>query len=61
LLKAEFYVNGVFAGNSFSAPFSFSFTPDDISNISDSNELKVVLYDSVLNRGESSITFNIQE
>jgi len=59
LLKAEFYVNEVFAGNSFVSPFSFSFVPNDIANISDSNELKVVVYDTVLNRSEANTTFNI--
>lgn len=61
LLKAEIYINGVFAGSSFSQPFSFSFVPQELTNISETNELKVVVYDNVLNRTEASATFSISE
>lgn len=61
LLKAEMYINGVFAGSSFSQPFSFSFVPQELENISETNELKAVIYDNVLNRTEASATFSISE
>ncbi|TSC72767.1 MAG: 1A family penicillin-binding protein [Parcubacteria group bacterium Gr01-1014_70] len=61
LLKAELYINGVFTDSTFSAPFSFSFIPKNINNITETNELKVVVYDSVLNRGEAGVSFSINE
>lgn len=60
LLKAELYINGIFVDSSFSAPFSFSFAPRDLSGITNTNELKVVVYDTVLNRGEASVTFVVE-
>ncbi len=60
LLKAELYINGIFVDSTFTAPFSFSFIPKDISGITDTNELKVVVYDNVLNRGEAGITFTVE-
>ncbi|OHA19014.1 MAG: hypothetical protein A3C08_03680 [Candidatus Taylorbacteria bacterium RIFCSPHIGHO2_02_FULL_47_18] len=61
LLKAELYINGVFTDSTFSSPFSFSFIPKNINSITETNELKVVVYDSVLNRGEASVSFSIAE
>lgn len=60
LLKAELYANGVFVDSFFAAPFSFSFIPKDLSGITDSNELKVVVYDTVLNRGEVTTTIAVE-
>ncbi|TSC84529.1 MAG: 1A family penicillin-binding protein [Parcubacteria group bacterium Gr01-1014_17] len=60
LLKAELYVNGVFVDSTFASPFSFSFIPKDLSGITDTNELKVVVYDTVLNRGEASIALAVE-
>ena len=61
LLKAELYINGVFTDSTFSSPFSFSFIPKNINSITETNELKVVVYDSVLNRGEASVSFSVTE
>lgn len=60
LLKAELYVNGVFVESTFAAPFSFSFVPKDLNGITDTNELKIVVYDTVLNRAEATTAFAIE-
>jgi 1A family penicillin-binding protein len=57
--RIDFFVNEVFIGSSKTYPFVFSFTPNQLSNIEEINKLKVVVYDSVLNKGESSVIFNI--
>ena len=61
LLKAELYINGVFADSSFSTPFSFSFIPKDTNGIQEANDLKVVVYDTALNRSEASVSFYVTE
>jgi membrane peptidoglycan carboxypeptidase len=61
LLKAELYINGVFAGSSFAAPFSFSFIPEDNTSITQNNEIRVVVYDVMLNRADASVTISVVE
>ncbi len=51
LSKVEFFINGQFIERSTQSPFSFSFTPEDVSNISTENEITMIGYDSILNKG----------
>ncbi len=55
--KIEYFMNGVFIGSAKS-PFNFSFTPNEIDNIGNVNQLKVIVYDNVYNKGEALIEFN---
>ncbi len=57
--QADFFLNNNYLGSSQKEPFSLVFTPQEIPNISARNELKVVVYDDVRNRGEETITLNI--
>ncbi|MBU1557740.1 PBP1A family penicillin-binding protein [Patescibacteria group bacterium] len=57
LIKLNFYLNGRFIGSSNTT--SFSFIPSDVSEIKDINELKVVGFDSVYNKGETVINLKI--
>lgn len=59
LSKIDMFVNGVFAGSMTKEPFSFSIIPNNISSISEHNTLKIIGYDSVLNRNETEVTFNV--
>mgnify|MGYP001611790665 FL=1 len=59
LSKIDFYINNYYVGSSNKKPFSFSFIPDDINNITNTNELKAVGYDSVFNKVESSINLRL--
>jgi len=52
LSRVEFYINGQFIGKATEAPFSFSFTGKDVSDLSQSNDITIVGYDSILNKGE---------
>jgi penicillin-binding protein 1C len=58
LTKADYYLNNEYLGST-KEPFIFSFIPSDTSNLQINNQLKVVVYDSVLNRGEKTINFQI--
>ncbi|MEI7513296.1 MAG: PBP1A family penicillin-binding protein [bacterium] len=57
IAKSSVFINNVLVGGLTNN--SFSFVPQNIDSISDSNELKVVIYDSVQNSATASFQFNI--
>lgn len=57
LTKTNYYINGQYIGSSNSNVFSF--VPNDIENIKQKNELKVIGFDSVLNKGEVIIELKL--
>lgn len=57
--KVDYFVDGRFIGSTSDSPFSFSFTPSGIKITPGTHTLRAVVYDSVLNRGESQISFTI--
>ncbi len=57
--KLDFYINNTYAGSSNSDPFLFSFTPAEIKSIVPMNTLRVVATDSVFNKSEIEISFNV--
>ncbi|MCR4311177.1 MAG: transglycosylase domain-containing protein, partial [Candidatus Taylorbacteria bacterium] len=59
LSKVDYFINGELAGSSNSYPWNFSFLPSSIQNITDTNQLDVVVYDSAFNRGEAHTSFSI--
>jgi 1A family penicillin-binding protein len=61
LSRVDFFVNNQPIGSSKTSPFNFSFVPSEIDGIKpQENELKVVGYDSVFNKGTASLSFDIQ-
>ncbi len=52
LSRADFFLNDQFIGSSSAAPFSITFTPSSLDQISDINTFKVVGYDTAYNKGE---------
>jgi len=59
LIKVDFFVNGVFIGSSKQNPFSFSFIPNNLDTINKQNILKLIGYDSVFNKGDIEMIFNV--
>lgn len=59
LSKVDYFINGTFVGSSTRAPFSVSFKPNSVVGIKNNNILKVVAYDSVQNKGEKEVIFNV--
>lgn len=57
--KVDYFINGNFAGSVNKYPWNFSFLPSSIEDIAPTNELRVVAYDNVLNRGEIKASFNV--
>ncbi len=56
--KIEVFINDSFM-DSLTPPWNFSFVPENIENLREFNELKLVYYDSVYNRGETTVIFSI--
>lgn len=54
LSSAELFVNSKFISRSTQTPFSFSFTAEDIRGISSENEITIVGYDTIMNKGTYS-------
>lgn len=59
--KIDVFLNGSYIGTSQFGITNFTFVPSAVGNLRDSNELRVVGYDTVFNSNESSITLNISE
>lgn len=60
LKKSELYINGKYIVSNERDPKFLSFIPQDIDGIQNKNVLKVVVYDSVYNRGEASFDIEIE-
>ncbi len=58
--KIDVFINDVYITSLKSYPFSFSFIPNDLSNIDTFNTIKVIGYDVLGNVGESMATFQIE-
>lgn len=52
-VMAEFYLDGSFVGSVKRAPFSFSFMPEEFAAEGGTHTIRVVVVDSVFNRGEA--------
>ncbi len=52
VLKSELYVNGRYIYSNTQSPSTLIFTPKDVGMAQGSNIIKIVVYDSVFNRGE---------
>jgi hypothetical protein len=60
LQKIDIFINDVYLGTS-ETPFNFSFTPSSLDDLKGINNLKIISYDSVYNRGETDTTFQVTQ
>lgn len=58
LQKIDIFINGAYL-ETVKPPFSFSFTPKDLEGLQSQNELKIISYDTIYNRSETSLIFNV--
>lgn len=59
LKKLDIFVNGIYTGTAKTSPFDFYFTPNDLTNIQETNEIKIVAEDVVYNTSEEISEFKI--
>ena len=58
--KTEVYLNDKYILTNETNPLNISFVPSDVGNLSQTNKLSVVLYDSVYNKGYATVDFQIK-
>ena len=59
LVKMDVFINDVFM-DSLKPPFAFSFIPAELENLENNNELKIISYDSIYNRNQTSVNFQVE-
>ncbi len=59
LQKVDIFINETYLGTS-KMPFGFSFTPSELTNLKDLNELKLISYDTAYNNSETISTFRVK-
>jgi len=57
--RIDAFINNEFIGSVKKTPFQLSFIPGNINNIQSKNILRVIIYDSVLNKKEENISFYV--
>lgn len=60
LQKIDVFINEIYL-ETVKPPFVFSFTPKELENLQDENELKIISYDTIYNRGETSAIFKVSQ
>jgi 1A family penicillin-binding protein len=60
LKKLDIFINGTFLGTATS-PINFSFAPNEIQNIRENNEIKVIAYDTAYNKTETTSTLLVAQ
>ena len=60
LSKIDVFINGIFIGSITKEPFSLLITPNDLTVVLDHNILKVIGYDSVSNKNEVEMIFDVE-
>jgi 1A family penicillin-binding protein len=60
LQKIDIFINNIFI-NTIKSPFVFSFIPDELDSLRYENELKIISYDTIYNRTESTSTFKVKQ
>ena len=58
--KIDVFVNNTYITSIKNEPYVFSFTPSSISSLGQTNTIKVIGYDSLGNKGETSIQFFVE-
>lgn len=59
--EVQYYVNNVNIGSSNKEPFQLLIIPSSIPSISTYNTLRVVVYDAVRNKNETSVSFTVNK
>jgi 1A family penicillin-binding protein len=60
LKKIDVFVNDSFLGTA-NYPFNFSFTPNEVQGIKESNEIKIIAYDTAYNKTETTSVFRVSQ
>ena len=59
--KSELYINNKYILTNESDPLNISFVPADISDLSATNTITIILYDTAYNKGQASLSFGLNQ
>ena len=59
--KIDVFINNIYLTSLKSYPYTISFTPNDIDNISKNNVIRVIGYDNIGNSGEITLPFIVED
>lgn len=59
LSQVDFFINNTYLGSSKSSPFEFYFIPSETQGIKNINQIRIVGYDSVMNKTEVETTLRL--
>lgn len=60
LQKVDIFINDIYLGR-YNSASDFSFIPAKIENLQANNELKIIVYDNIYNRGEATSIFKVRQ
>lgn len=60
LARVDFFMNGHLVEQKTKTPFIFSFTPEDVTGLVAENEIVIIGYDSIFNKGVYSTKLHVQ-
>lgn len=58
LQKMDIFINNIYL-ETLLPPFNFSFTPQELENLQNENELKIISYDILFNKSETNLIFKV--
>ena len=58
--QVDFFFNNNYLGSSTQEPFNFSFVPQNVGGLRNDSEIKIIAYDKVRNKAETTIPLKIQ-
>lgn len=59
MTQVDYFINNTYIGSSKSAPYSYSFSPQDVAGIQGVNTLRAIGFDAVGNQGTAQIQFSV--
>ena len=57
--RVDVFVGGIYLGKTEKMPFIFSFVPNEIAGIQYENQIRVIMYDTVMNKSEKIFTLKV--
>ncbi len=61
MLRTDYFLNDSFIGSTNGSSKTFTFIPENISSVSDMNEIRAVVYDTIYNRGQDTARFSLSD
>jgi hypothetical protein len=57
--QVDYFLNGTYLGSSKDSAPTFSFIPNELQDLKTQNQLRVIVYDTVGNKSESTVSLSL--